>query len=162
MRALASVLGVGFSPVAPGTVGSLVALPMAYGLHQAGGFWLFALMTAAVFGLGLSSVQRVTAHGGDHDPSWVVIDEVAGMWVALWPASLGAAWAGVAVTALWPGIVAAFVLFRLFDIWKPWLVGRADRMGTPLGVMLDDVIAGIFAAFGVIALAVLFHVVFLV
>ncbi len=158
MRALASVLGVGFSPVAPGTVGSLVALPMAYALHQAGGFWLLALMTAAVFGLGLSSVQRVTADGGDHDPSWVVIDEVVGQWIALWPVSFGAVFAGAAITDLWPGWIAAFALFRLFDIRKPGLAGRADRMGTPLGVMLDDVIAGIFAAVGVFVLAALYHI----
>jgi phosphatidylglycerophosphatase A len=61
--------------------------------------------------------------------------------------------------ALYPGWIAAFVLFRLFDIWKPWLVGRADARGDALGVMLDDVIAGVFAAIGVAALAALFHLV---
>ena len=60
---------------------------------------------------------------------------------------------------LYPGWIAAFVLFRLFDIWKPWLVGRADARGDALGVMLDDVIAGVFAAIGVAALAALFHLV---
>ena len=63
------------------------------------------------------------------------------------------------ITRLWPGWIAAFVLFRLFDIWKPWLAGRADARGDALGVMLDDVVAGVFAALGVIALAALFHLV---
>ncbi len=61
--------------------------------------------------------------------------------------------------ALYPGWIAAFALFRLFDIWKPWLVGRADARGDALGVMLDDVIAGIMAAIGVVILAALYHLV---
>ncbi|MCA1777777.1 MAG: phosphatidylglycerophosphatase A, partial [Loktanella sp.] len=60
---------------------------------------------------------------------------------------------------LWPGWIAAFVLFRLFDITKPWIIGWADRRNDALGVMLDDVIAGVFAAIGVGALAALYHVV---
>lgn len=93
----------------------------------------------------------------DPDPSEIVIDEVAGMWLALWPVSIGAMMQGVAVTALWPGWVVAFVAFRAFDILKPGPVGWADRLHTPLGVMLDDVIAGAFAAVVVIALAALAH-----
>jgi phosphatidylglycerophosphatase A len=62
---------------------------------------------------------------------------------------------------MWPGWIAAFALFRLFDIWKPWIIGWADRRGDALGVMLDDVIAGIFAAIGVVVLAGLAHGVFM-
>ena len=58
---------------------------------------------------------------------------------------------------LWPGWVSGFLLFRLFDIWKPWLVGRADRRGDAMGVMLDDVIAGVFSAIVSIILAGLAH-----
>ena len=83
----------------------------------------------------------------DADPSEIVIDEVVGMWIALWPVSLGAMMQGVDVTALWPGWVTAFLAFRAFDIWKPGPVGLADRMHTPLGVMLDDVVAGLLATF---------------
>ena len=93
----------------------------------------------------------------DHDPSEIVIDEVAGQWIALLPIAFGAANAGVGVTALWPGWVAAFVLFRLFDIWKPGPVGWADRRHGPLGVMLDDVIAGVLAAIVTIVLAGIAH-----
>jgi phosphatidylglycerophosphatase A len=88
-----------------------------------------------------------------------VIDEVAGQWIALWPIMIGASHVGADVTALWPGWVAAFVLFRLFDITKPGPIGWADRRGDALGVMLDDVIAGVFAAIGVVILAGLSHAV---
>jgi phosphatidylglycerophosphatase A len=82
----------------------------------------------------------------DHDPSEIVIDEVAGQWIALLPVMIGASHAGASVLALWPGWVLAFAAFRLFDITKPGPVGWADRQQGPLGVMLDDVIAGIMAA----------------
>ena len=87
----------------------------------------------------------------------MVIDEVAGQWIALWPVAFGAAMMNAAPSALWPGWVAGFALFRLFDIAKPGWVGRADRRGDALGLMLDDVIAGVFAALGVIVLAGLSH-----
>jgi Phosphatidylglycerophosphatase A and related proteins len=82
-----------------------------------------------------------------------------GIWVAFLPVSIGAAHVGAPLTALWPGWVAAFLGFRLFDIWKPWLVGRADRRNDALGVMLDDLIAGVFTALLVIALAAFSHLV---
>ena len=92
-----------------------------------------------------------------HDPGWIVIDEVVGQWIALLPVAVGATMSGVSPARLWPGILAAFVLFRLFDIWKPWLVGHADRREDAFGVMLDDLWAGAFAACCVTALAALAH-----
>lgn len=157
MRWVASVGGIGFLKPAPGTWGSLAALPLAYGIHQIGGFWFLLNMTVFVFVTGWIATQKVTQSSEDHDPSWVVIDEVVGQWIALFPVSYGAGLMGIDVTRLWPGWIAGFLLFRLFDIWKPWLVGRADRMGTPLGVMLDDVVAGVFAAICATALASLYH-----
>ncbi len=156
-RVIATFFGAGLLRPAPGTWGSLAALPVALALHMAGGFPLLAVATVIAFGLGWWATAQVTVGAGDHDPSWIVIDEVAGMWIALWAVSWPA-WAhGLAVTALWPGWVAAFLLFRLFDIWKPGPVGWADRKGGPLGVMLDDVIAGVFAGLGVAAMAGLWH-----
>jgi phosphatidylglycerophosphatase A len=99
----------------------------------------------------------MTAGSDDHDPSEIVIDEVAGQWIALLPLSYAAWSMGLNILVMWPGWIAAFALFRLFDIWKPFLVGWADRRGDPLGVMLDDVIAGVFALFGVVALAGIYH-----
>ena len=157
MKAVASFFFVGFLRPAPGTWGSLAALPVAWGLHTLGGFWFLLNMTVFAFLTGLIATQKVTQGTKDHDPGWIVIDEVVGMWIALFPVSYGAQRMGADITALWPGWIAAFVLFRLFDIWKPWLVGRADARGDALGVMLDDVIAGVFAALGVAALAALAH-----
>jgi phosphatidylglycerophosphatase A len=149
--------GVGLLRPAPGTWGSLAALPAAWGLHVLGGFGLLALATVAVFALGWWAALVETRGGADPDPSEIVIDEVVGMWIALFPVSLGAAMRGVDVTALWPGWVVAFLAFRLFDIWKPGPIGWADRMHSPLGLMLDDVIAGVFAALAVIVAAFVAH-----
>ena len=63
----------------------------------------------------------------------------------------------ISILSMWPGWIAAFALFRLFDITKPLIIGWADRQGGPFGVMLDDIFAGIFAALGVMALAALYH-----
>lgn len=158
---IGTVFGVGLLRPASGTWGSLAALPLGWVLYQIGGFPLTVIATVAVFFAGWWATIRITAHGQDPDPSRVVVDEVAGQWVALMPVFYGAMFAGVEVTRLWPGWIAAFLFFRLFDIWKPGWVGRADRRHDPLGVMLDDVIAGAFAGLVVIALAVFYHIVIL-
>ena len=154
---VATFFGVGHLRPAPGTWGSLAALPAGWLVIVFAGPWGLAIAAALVFAAGLWATARETAGSDDHDPSEIVIDEVAGQWIALLPLAFGAANAGVGVLALWPGWIAAFVLFRLFDIWKPGPVGWADRRGDPLGVMLDDVIAGAMAALGVIALAAIAH-----
>ncbi|WP_417208238.1 phosphatidylglycerophosphatase A [Antarctobacter sp.] len=157
MRWLASLGGVGYLRPAPGTWGSLAALPLAYGVHMVGGFWLLLALTVLAFGLGWLSVVKLTAEGHGKDPSWVVIDELVGQWIAVFPVSYGAMLMSVDLWRLWPGWIAGFVLFRLFDIWKPWIIGYIDRMGTPLGVMLDDVLAGILAALIAVVLAGISH-----
>ncbi len=152
--ALATFFGVGFLPWAPGTWGSLAAIPVAWAIHWLGGFP--ALLAAAVLItlLGWLAVATAATDSEDVDPGEFVIDEVAGMFVALLPLSAGLWFASADPWVFpWPGWVAAFILFRLFDIWKPWPVSRADRRGDALGVMLDDVIAGAFAAICVTALA---------
>ena len=156
-RLLLSFGGAGYLRPAPGTWGSLAALPAGYVLHLLGGPLLLAIGAAIAYFAGTAATKRETANAEDHDPSWIVIDEVVGQWIALLPVSLGAWHVGFSPLRLWPGIVAAFLLFRLFDIWKPWLVGRADRRGDATGVMLDDVWAGLFAAIGVVLLAALAH-----
>jgi len=156
-RFIATWFGAGLLRPAPGTWGTLAALPFAWALHQLGGFTLLALATVAVFLLGwwVSDIQ--TRGSADPDPSEIVIDEVAGMWLALWPVSIGAQMMGADILRLWPGWVVAFLAFRLFDIWKPGPAGWADRLHTPLGLMLDDIIAGLFAAVVVVAAAALAH-----
>lgn len=153
---IATLGPVGHLSPAPGTWGSLAALPVAILLHSLGGFLALAIATIAVSALGIWVVAQSTAPGA-HDPSEIVIDEMAGQWLALWPVSLGAWLADAPITALYPGIIVGFLLFRLFDIWKPGPVGWADRQATPLGVMLDDLIAGALAGLCVTAIAGAFH-----
>ncbi len=156
-RLIGTVLGAGYIRPAPGTWGSLVALPWAWLVHVIGGFPLLALGVVVAFIKGWWATAKMTAGQEDHDPSEIVVDELVGQWIALLPLSYAAWSMGISILAMWPGWIAAFLLFRLFDIWKPWLVGWADRRGDALGVMLDDVIAGVFAALGVLVLAALYH-----
>ena len=156
-RVIATFFYAGTLRPAPGTWGSAAALPALYLLHVLGGFTLVVAATLVVFFVGWWGTAQETRGRDDHDPSEIVIDEVAGMWIALWPVSLGAQMAGAPVTALWPGWIVAFFAFRLFDIWKPGPVGWADRRSDALGVMLDDVAAGILAALVVAAAAGVAH-----
>lgn len=154
---IATFFHVGHLRPAPGTWGSLAALPCAWALHVVGGPLLLGLGVVAAFGLGTWVTAIETKDKEDHDPSEIVIDEVAGQWLAFLPVSIGAAHAGVALTALWPGWITAFLAFRLFDIWKPGPIGWADRRGDALGVMLDDILAGLAAALCVMAGAAISH-----
>lgn len=156
-RLLLSGFGSGYLRPAPGTWGSLAALPAAWLIDWLGGPVLLGLLAAALYFAGVRLVAIETAGAGDKDPSWIVADEWVGQWIALLPVSAGAWQAGLDPLRLWPGVVAAFLLFRLFDVWKPWLVGRADRRGDATGVMLDDVWAGVFAAGAVLLLGVAAH-----
>ncbi len=157
IRFVATFGGSGLLRPGNGTWGSLAALAVGLALHLLGGPVLLALATLALFPTGLWATRGYIALTGRDDPSEVVVDEAVGQWIALLPVSLGAAHAGAPVSALWPGIVAAFLLFRLFDIWKVGPVGWADRRHDAWGVMLDDVIAGLFAAVGVVVLAGIAH-----
>lgn len=154
-RIIAVFFGAGLLRPAPGTWGSLAAVLTGY---------IIALYFAAL-GLAVGSVLALligwwataieTRGKDDHDPSEIVIDEVAGQWLALAPV----AYFIDLPTALWSPQtlwwLAAFGLFRLFDITKPGPVGWADRRGDAWGVMLDDVIAGAIAAVLIVAAAVL-------
>ncbi len=149
--------GSGYLRPAPGTWGSLAALPAAWALFVVGGPWLLLAATVAFCIGGISAIRAETDASDQTDPGWIVIDEVVGQWIALLPVAFGAWHVGVSPLELWPGILSAFVLFRLFDIWKPGPVGRADARNDATGVMLDDVWAGLFAAVAVVVLAVAAH-----
>ena len=82
---------------------------------------------------------------------------MVGQFIALLPVAVGAGVMEIDIARLWPGWICAFVLFRVFDIFKPGIVGRFDRGSSALSVMLDDVFAGVFAAVGVVVLAGVFH-----
>lgn len=158
-RLIATFFGTGFLRPAPGTWGSAVAVLLGILIHRLGHFPLLAVATAAAIAAGFWSVERVTrGDSGDKDRSEFVIDEVAGQWLALCFPSAGFWFAGLPADAFpWPGPVAAFLFFRLFDIWKPGPVGALDRRGDAAGVMLDDLLAGIFAGLATILAAAVAH-----
>jgi len=129
---IASGLGTGFSRLAPGTVGSLAALVPGAFLVGHTGLLLAAIMLACL--AGFWAIPRASG-GADH--GWVVIDEVAGQWITLLgiPARHNLIW-----------IAAAFLMFRLLDITKPGPIGRLDRRHDEIGVMGDDMLAGVAGA----------------
>jgi phosphatidylglycerophosphatase A len=130
----ATVFGVGRSPVAPGTVASLVSLPIAWLVMMYGGPFILLALAAAIFIFGLWASEHYAVQAGDADPSECVIDEVAGQFIACAMAPLSVI-----------GFFAAFVLFRLFDVSKLWPVSWAERMPGGLGIMGDDLLAGVIA-----------------
>jgi phosphatidylglycerophosphatase A len=133
---LATWFGAGFLPVAPGTWASLAALPCAALLVWLGGPILVLAAGLAVFVLGIWAADAYMQTVQVHDPSAIVIDEVVGQWVTL------------ALLPLDPVMYAlGFVLFRVLDVLKPWPANFIDRAVTGgFGVMLDDVVAGAYAA----------------
>lgn len=135
----ASGFGSGFAKVAPGTCGSGVALLVWWALHGTGvsGVWAAVglVLVTSVCGY-VSIVSCLDTAAGDPDPSWIVIDEWAGLYVAL----LGLA------PGEWPLVACAFVLFRVFDASKIGPVGWAENMPGAWGIMADDVVAGGLAA----------------
>jgi len=139
LLAWAQGLGLGRLPIAPGTWGSLLAFPIWW---VCGGVEATPLLLVPV-GLALLASAWAACEAGEkawgHDPGRVVVDEVAGQWLtlALGPSTL---------LAGWPGWVAAFLLFRLFDIWKPGWVDRAQGLPGGLGVLADDLLAALLAA----------------
>lgn len=132
---IATALGAGLSPRAPGTAGSLVALlPWWFLLRGLPLGWYVAVLVAG-FALGVWACAVSDRRVGMHDQGALVWDEVIGMWITLF-----------AAPSSWWWMLVGFGLFRLFDIWKPSLVRLADRrVHGGFGVMLDDAVAGVFA-----------------
>jgi len=130
--------GCGYVPRAPGTMGAVGALPFAWAIQATGLAWALPLASFLAFALGcwLAGRHLAETKAEGADPQWIVLDEVAGTWLAV---SL--------IDPSWLSYAAGFLLFRLFDIWKPWPIGWIDRsVKGGLGVMLDDYVAGLFAA----------------
>ena len=143
-KIIATGFGSGYSPVAPGTAGALLASLILWGLHTwlhvpfGGGWrqtmWLLPLLIFFFF-LGVVAAAKLTPKWG-HDPSKVVVDEMVGLWIAM-----------LGVPFSWLNLALAFVLFRGFDIWKPFGIRRLERLPGGWGVMMDDVVAGIYSCF---------------
>lgn len=155
LQAITTFAFVGKLVPAPGTWGSMVAAFAGWGLVKFGGLSYLYLAAVLAFIIGLWALEQELKHREDQDPGEVVIDEVAGMWVALaFPAS---AFAYMNVEMVWPGPLAAFIWFRFFDIFKPGVIGRADRQGGAMGVMMDDIWAGVFAGVFTLITALAYH-----
>jgi phosphatidylglycerophosphatase A len=131
-RFIAAGFGTGYAPLAAGTVASAAAV-VTGALFLVLSPWLLATMALLATIGGYLAVKRASIEG---DPGWVVIDEFAGQWITM---------LALARPTI-PGLVAAFILFRLFDITKLGPVGWADRRHGAFGIMADDVIAGLIAA----------------
>jgi phosphatidylglycerophosphatase A len=127
--------GVGLSPLAPGTCASLAALPLAWAIRAISGAPGLAASLVVIFSAGIWAADAAAKASEAQDPATIVVDEVAGQWLVLLAAPVDpVAW------------LFAFVLFRLFDTWKPWPVRWADRhLKGGLGIMLDDILAAGYA-----------------
>jgi phosphatidylglycerophosphatase A len=131
-RFIAAGFGTGYAPIAAGTIASAAAVVTGAGLLLLSPWTLVLAALLATVG-GYLAVKRAGIEG---DPGWVVIDEFAGQWITLLALS----------RPTMPGLIASFVLFRVFDITKLGPIGWADRQHGAFGIMADDVIAGIIAA----------------
>lgn len=126
--------GSGLSPRAPGTCGTLVAVPLFLGLAYLPLVW-YLLVLLIAFAFGVFICEYTSRALGVHDHPGIVWDELVGYWITM-----------LAVPAEWLWILLGFVLFRLFDIWKPWPVRIADKtLKGGFGIMIDDVLAGVYA-----------------
>ncbi|MFC6670195.1 phosphatidylglycerophosphatase A [Marinobacterium aestuariivivens] len=131
---LAFGFGSGLAPKAPGTFGTLAAVPL-YLLLAPLSLPVYLLVLVLATALGIFLCDRTARDLGVHDHPGIVWDEFVGFWITM-----------LAVPLQWYWIVAGFALFRLFDIWKPWPVRLADRrVSGGFGIMLDDILAGLYA-----------------
>ena len=133
-RAIAAGGGLGYAPVASGTFGSLPGLALAWALWRVGDWPALLAGTLAVSLVGLWAADGLARSLGDVDPSEVVVDEIAGQMIAL-----------LFLTPTWQTLTFGFLLFRLFDIWKPFPARRLEALPGGLGIMVDDLVAGGYA-----------------
>ena len=139
--------GAGLSPKAPGTAGTLASLPVGLAVLYYFGIETLFTLTFAITIIGIIEINKYERETGIHDQQHIVIDEAVGMWISLMIAY------STAITMSYPyaeilAVIFSFAAFRLFDIWKPSTIGWIDReLKGGLGVMLDDVLAGIAGGF---------------
>jgi phosphatidylglycerophosphatase A len=131
--ALSTWFGVGFLPVVPGTFASVAGSPLVWLMDRLGAL-LGAVFLAAFVLLAFWSAGFTARMSGNNDPREIVVDEVAGLLTALF-----------LVPLTWLSLVLGLILFRVFDIWKPFPLRRAEKLSGGLGIVLDDLLAGIYA-----------------
>ena len=131
---LAFGFGSGLAPKAPGTFGTLAAIPF-YLLLAMLPLWAYGLLVVIAAIAGVWICGESSRRLGVHDHGGIVWDEFVGLWITLFTAPQG-----------WLWLIAGFALFRLFDIWKPWPIRVADhQVSGGFGIMLDDILAGLYA-----------------
>jgi len=146
-RLFITFFGTGLSPKAPGTVGSFAALLLGLLILEFFPMETLFMLTLAITVIGIFEINKYEKETGSHDDKSIVIDEVVGMWIALMFAIATAKTMHYAY-AQEIAIVGSFLAFRLFDIWKPSTIGTIDRkVQGGLGVMGDDILAGIAGGF---------------
>jgi len=134
---MATCFGVGRSPFAPGTMGSLACVVLVWLFFPTN--WLLQLLVAvALTGMSIFSGGWLAIAEGDKDPSMVVSDELAGQWITFM-------WLPLGMAHDYKVLIVGFLLFRIFDIWKPWPANRLEQLPGGFGITLDDVAAGIYA-----------------
>ncbi len=149
---IATVAGAGYLPAAPGTAGSLVglAIAVAIGLYPTPQPWKSLALALAALGLcivGIGTASQAEKFFGRTDPAQVVIDEVVGQMIAF----------VIRPDAGWKWWIAGFLLFRAFDVLKPFPARRAERLPGGWGIMLDDVIAGAYSLAALTVLELIFE-----
>ena len=155
-KLISSFFYVGFLRPAPGTWGSIVGMILAYILLKTITFMTFCLLLLFVILIGFWSTKKYIGKNSEKsDPAEVVVDEVIGQWIAVLPIGYMIQLPEINVEGLWFVWIWAFVSFRFFDIVKLGLVGWADNLGGALGVLLDDILAGIAAGFTVVVVLLL-------
>jgi len=153
-RLFITFFGTGLAPKAPGTAGSLAALVVGVALLQVVPMQTLFMLTLAITIIGIFEINKYEKATNSHDDKSIVIDEVAGMWIALMFAVSSAKTMSYEYAEL-IAIVGSFAAFRLFDIWKPSTIGVIDRkVKGGLGVMGDDILAGIAGGLLTVALLV--------
>ena len=156
---VATVFGIGYFEFAPGTIMSAVAMPLALLITVRAGAMSVVGAALIVFTIGIYACADHMRQTGRHDdPSECVIDELAGQWLACAFAGLG--FGGLLATShvSLPPFALSFLLFRLFDIWKPWPVSAAEKLSGGVGVMLDDMVAGLMAGMLTALARYFFHI----
>ena len=134
IHTLAVGFGTGLSPIAPGTVGSLVGVAAVLLLAPVGSAW-YAVIAVVLWFAGVFICGVTARDYGAMDPGFIVYDEIVGFMVAMY-----------LLPTTWRWLLAGFIIYRIFDIWKPFPIGLVEeKLGIGSGIMADDVVAGLYA-----------------
>jgi len=136
---VATFFGCGYSPFGPGTVGSLAAILIAIAIHNRA---TLLILSAILLAPAIWAAGTVAVYESRKDPQIVVVDEVLGQWITLAGAS----------TLNWKSFLAALLFFRIFDIWKPPPVRQLEALPGGIGIVADDVMAGVYGALAIFVL----------